>query len=173
MKAGFESRRRSRIRPSSALGAVEVSRPSSRWPAAFTRGSPWAWTCPGSSTSSPCRRISLVGEAIVALEHAGGLHGEDALLGRPGSKISLGSEEEQPMVWCRWLLLCSRGDAVVGRWRVFARLGGSLWCCFVRGFLCAHAKCGARCCWLLWSAASGCRSVLRCVAMRGEAMGSL
>merc|ERR1719399_1603407 len=30
------------------------------------------------------RAVALVGEAVVALEHAGALHGEDALLGRPG-----------------------------------------------------------------------------------------
>merc|ERR1719359_2362616 len=89
----------------------------------------------------------------------------------PGSGITtLGSEEEQPMVWCRWFTF---GVAAEMRWceggEFFARLGGSL--CVGGFFFCAHAKCGARCCWLLWSAARGCRSVLRCVAMRGEAVG--
>ena len=58
--------------------------------------------------------VATVGEAVVALEHAGALHGEDALLGRPGVRDNDAREGRgaahglvSVVTWC------SRGDAVV------------------------------------------------------------
>ena len=56
--------------------------------------------------------VATVGEAVVALEHAGALHGEDALLGRPGVRDHDAREGRGAahVVLCVFVFFCVRGE---------------------------------------------------------------
>ena len=82
--------------------------------------------------------VATVGEAVVALKHAGALHGEDALLGRPGVRNN--NARERGGAAHGLVSVATFGVAAEMRWweggEFFARLGGSL--CVGGFFLCAR-----------------------------------